>query len=601
MPSLVTLFDDFSENQTSWTPKEPPSNLPQTIALDTETTGLKWWDGDRPIGISISYDDQSTYLPWGHAGGNLDEETIRRWAQRELRNKHIVGLNVRFDAQMLKSWGVDLEEQGCTLSDVQHSAALLDDHRKQFSMEALAPDYLGVEKVGRDLQAARMKDYHSSIVAPRAESDALITDQLHRVMQPLLSDQDLLRVKELENDVIFAVMEMERNAVPLDRELLNTWVEHSEEAVSTYYRTISEAAGFQFAAKPSDWTKLFQVLKLPIKHYTPGGDPSFADSVLELYDHPLIDMGRKATKIASLRSKFITPYAESLLDDGLLRYQLHQLRWEKPEGGSGGTVTGRFSSSNFNIQQVPKPSKQGETDYLIRRLFIPGKGMQWFSADAAQIEFRLAAHFFNSPKLLKAYADNPHISFHKVVHEMVDKVKKISYDHVKNLNFCLLYGGGRNKVAAMLGVPRAESDQFVNAYYKAFPEARQMITRAATLASSRGYVKTLLGRRSRFKLSSSSLEGSGNDARTYKAFNSVCQGGAADINKVKIVELHKARRLTGYVMRGTVHDETFGDVPDVESAKMVMEILNRQSIPLKVPILWGGSIGPNWAETKEMV
>ena len=141
---MSTLVDN-----PDWSPPEPPSlDGIDRIELDCETNGLRWWDGDLPIGIGIGTPDGIyRYLPWGHAGGNLSEETVKRWAQRELRNKQIFNLNIKFDNHHLYRWGVDLEAQGCTISDVGHRAALLDDHRRHFDLEALSQDLLGKGKL----------------------------------------------------------------------------------------------------------------------------------------------------------------------------------------------------------------------------------------------------------------------------------------------------------------------------------------------------------------------------------------------------------------------------------------------------------------------
>lgn len=586
----VKLFDDFTNYETDWRPSAPPSlDGINTIYLDTETTGLKLAQGiSKPIGISIKWPGvKPRYYPWGHAGGNLDEEVVKRWAQRELRNKRIVGLGVKTEVHGLHAWGVDLEAQGCTVSDVQHSAALLDDHRKSFKMEALAADFKVGAKTGKELDKKRMKDYHSSVVAAYAENDAEVTEGLDLAMKPLLEAENLGRVKQLEDDVIFPVCEMERNAAPLDTELLRRWCQESEAEMLSLLHAITKEVGFPFTPKTSDWAKLFRHFRIPIIFFTSEGAPSFTDAILKNVNNPFVQMGRRAAKLASLRSKFLVPYDREATD-GFLRYHLHQLRWEAPNGENGGTVTGRFSSSDFNVQQVPKKSKQifaEETKYLIRQLFIPSGKDLWFSADAKQIEFRVASHFFNNKRILQAYKDNPEVSYYNIIIEGTKFTRDLPYDKSKAIILAILYGAGRDKVSFMGGVPRSESDVFVDEYYRAFPEVRATIKKAAHVAETRGYVKTITGRRSRFP----------GKERTYKGLNSICQGSAADINKVKLVELHRERKYTGYLMRGTVHDETFGQVPDEESARRVTEILNRQSFDLKVPILWSGKTGPNWA------
>ena len=230
----------------------------------------------------------------------------------------------------------------------------------------------------------------------------------------------------------------------------------------------------------------------------------------------------------------------------------------------------------------------GSDKYLIRRLFRPKSGV-WFCADAAQIEFRLFVHYANAARLLQAYTDDPWMNYHKFVQKMVVQFRPdASYDDTKTLNFSKLYATGKDNVARQLKLPRAESDLFVQRYDMAFPEVGELLKTATGLAEARGWVKTMMGRRCRFPTKD----------RTYKALNGVIQGTAADIMKRKIIELHNERKRTGLTLRFTVHDEVNGDVPDAESARLVSEVLNRQSFDTKVPILWETGTASNWAEAK---
>lgn len=595
---LVQFSSGPSAAEQNWTPDDPPElGDCKEIELDTETTGLKWWKGDLPIGMSIRRPDGKTwYLPWGHAGGNLDPHLVRRWAQRELRDKTITGANIKFDVHMLREWGIDLEEQNCRVSDVQHYAALLDDYRREVNLNALAAEFLKKNKSGQDLDKSRMADYHASQVAQYAKDDVTLTGELRQVMWPMLTKEDLHRVRELEEDVIYPVCECEKNAAPIDVPLLKTWVRRSEVELNNILQYIADKVGFQVNPdKSEDMQKLFEHQGVPVTLFTEHGAPSFTDALLKGIDNELIQFARRAGKIASLRSKFLVSYDRVIEDDGLLRFELHQLR-----GDEHGTNRGRFSSSNKNIQQVMSPTKQrvawgyheddtthDEEIYLIRRLFIAGAGMRFMSSDAMQIEYRLFAHFAASPTILAAYAADPLMSFHKFVWKMVDEfVSGLGYDKIKTLNFMLVYGGGKDKTAELLELPRAEADKFTNAYHTVFPEIKPLLHKASTLAAERGFVRTILGRRARFP-----------DRKfTHKAFNAVDQGSAADIMKTKMVEVHRARKATGFIMRGSVHDELFGDAPDQKCADMVTAILNQQSFNLKVPILWKTALGNNWAE-----
>jgi DNA polymerase-1 len=592
----------FIESST-WTPTAPPSlDGEHDVAIDLETTGLKWWDGDRPIGISITSRRGTQYLPFGHrGGGNLDEAVVKRWAARELRGKCLIGLNLKFDLHFMREWGIDLEAQGCTADDVAHSAALLDDHRTRFSLDRLAQDFLGEEKVGKDLDVTRMADYHAGEVAPRAEADSRQALDLFDVFTPQLAAEGLSRVKALENQVSWVVLEMEKNGCPIDQRRLESWYHNSEQDYMRLLWNIYRDTLLNVNPNSSaDLVKLCDHLHLTIQS-TPDGRPSFTEAVLAAYHDPVIDRVRRARKLASLRSKYLGKYRDSLSSDGILRYSLHQLRAD-----AGGTVSGRFSSSalqrgvGVNIQQVPG-AELSET-YPIRDLHRPASG-QWLSADADQIEYRLFADRAQNPTVLAAYAANPALSFHQLMFDqLTDLDSRLTYKDVKTLNFCRLYGGGRAKIAQMLGhITAADFDTLkrtssgadhpqlrstaavMTLYNDALPEVSQMLATASNAAMSDGFITTALGRRARL------APGEG-----FKALNRIIQGTAADIMKMKLVELHAARKTTGFLLRFTVHDEVCGDCPDDEAGRLVHDILNAQSLPLSVPIRWTTTTGDSW-------
>lgn len=595
---VIMFMGEPSPEISTWKASEPPSlDGIKELCLDTETTGLRWFAEDLPIGISYRLPDgRKGYLPWGHAGGNLDEATVKRWAQQELKGKLITGANIPFDFQMLVNWGVNLEEQGCTLSDIQHHAALVDDSRRKFKLNDLATDFLGQQKTGQDLDKTRMADYPAGAVAEYAETDAELTWGVKQALQIEIEKQGLQRVKALEDDVIYPVCEMERNGAPIDRDMLQRWCRESEEEVHQILHELARGIGFMVNPnKNEDMVRLFAQLKIPITTYTGKRmTPSFADSVLKRIDHPIIQQCRRFIKLESVRSKFLIPYNELVGDDWLLRFSLHQLR-----GDEYGTIRGRFSSSHPNIQQVYSVGNQREAFgfdendsshddeiYLVRRLFVAAVGF-FLSSDAEQIEYRLAAHFAESKRLIQAYKDDPWLDQHAVVKDLLLPFRPdMTRKRAKTLNFGQVYGSGEETTARGLGVPTHEAQKFIAAYNQTFPEVKPYLTSVAHEARTKGFVTTLLGRRQRFP----------DKEYAYKAFNAKDQGSAADIMKMKLVEAHKARKQTGFVMRMTAHDSVTGDCPDQRCAEMVNEILNRQSIELLVPILWKTQIGNNWAE-----
>jgi DNA polymerase I-like protein with 3'-5' exonuclease and polymerase domains len=629
----LSLFDDLpNEYAGDWRPEPPPplDNIPE-LELDTETTGLKWWEKDRPIGIAIFLPDRRKYyLPWGHAGGNLPEEQVKRWAQQELRGKKITNLNMRFDAHMMREWGVDLDAQGNRLSDVGHHMAMLDDHRLKHSLESISQDILGRGKSGEDLDKTRMASYHAGQVAAYAENDVELVHDIRKFTEPLLKAEGLNKVWDLEDAIIPVVCEMEKNGAPLDLELLDRWVHEAEQEFLRILWEIWRETGIKFEPTTECWIKLFEKLDIPITEFTEKNNPSFQDDVLKNIAHPIVQKARRSARLKSLSSKYLTNYKKRVGSDGILRYALHQLRAVKDDvdEATAGTISGRFSSTEImeevgvNIQQVFKVAKQrtmfgiDEEDssrddeiYIVRQLFRPQVG-QWLSADAMQIEYRLFANLVRSPSILEAYKQDPKASFHRLIESQLKPYKSdLSYRQVKDLNFMRIYGGGLTKLALMMGFitkyefqelrkehgvriprdhPKLEEALKIDQIYKnEIPETAELLQKASGIAASRGYVKTILGRRARFP----------EQKGLHKALNRVIQGGAADVMKQKLVELYRERKETNFTMRFTVHDEVDGDAQTSETKQKVQEVLDSQSFPeLTVPILWEVNTGKSWKE-----
>lgn len=628
-PTVATSLAQFlgsepPRREIEWRADEPPDlSSINEIVLNFATTGFDWAHSHRPIGVTVStLDRQMTrFLPFAFThGGNLDEAVIKRWAERELRNKKIYGSKIKFDVHHAREWGVDLEAQGCTFSDIQHTAALLDDHRKRFALDVLAADYLPNERRIARVDESRHADYHASEVAERECYTAQLVGQLRDVLYPQIDEQGLREIHDIEDRVIPAVVEMEKNGAPIDLDLLDQYHRECHAAYDALMLEISHDVGFAFEHTASGWKRLLEHLHLAIPD-------AFAESDLTPIDHPLVRKGQLASQHASLNSKIFDAYKQHVDADGLLRFDINQLRSD-----DGGTVSGRFSIGL--VQQVPNHDNHtavfGE-QWFPRRLFVGGRRpdggrFPYLEADAAQIEFRLLVHYTQNARLLQAYKDDPWMSFHKTMQSMLMAYKPdMLYTHTKSYNFAAQYGARSIKLAVMMGFITIQEGQEIReakrwndprltlihqieaAYKQAHPEASALLDHASHLAKPacdkyckrgdllhrqyphRGYVKTLRGRRSRFRP---------ND-KSYIGLNRVLQGTGADAMKVKLAELHDARRETGLVLRITNHDAALGDATTTETREKVSEILNRQSFAeLRVPILWTCGTGASWADCK---
>jgi DNA polymerase I len=576
--------------------------------MDAESTG-KNKHRDKAVGIALyTPDHKKYYIPFGHlGGGNIDQGLVRRWAQNELRDTQIVNVNTGFDVEMVnRGLDVDLERQGCTLRDVAHSAALLNEQRYGgFNLEQLGKEYVGRGKVALDIPPEDIHKVHSSLVGEYAEGDAELAYAICEAQEPKLVDEDLMEVQRLEDELIYVNNHMERNGARLDRPKLERWVKETKDKYGDLILEIWRRTGYRVNPNSSDdLEKVFRHEGLDLPVATPEGLWTKQFLLKVAKKNPVVAMTMKARQLHSLNSKYLTKYLRLIDSDNILRFSLYQLRAGDEDYG---TVTGRYSSANINIQQVFKVEKQieefGDDDYVVRELFIPDDGMELFSGDASQIEFRLFGHYSGSRRLITAYNDHPDIDFHQLVADMLGQKR----GEAKHNNFGKLYGMGRKKAARRLGLscncgcpdkyawdndrhasdcPMIKANDLMDQYDREFPEAKRLMNTAMRLAEQRGYVKTLLRRRRRYP----EKEG------LHSALNAVIQGSAADVFKLKLLQLYKNRHTVGiHKLRFPVHDEEVGDAIPGNREK-INELFAETVIQLKVPILWDLVFGANWRE-----
>lgn len=591
----------------------PPQSLPvlrgkyKSIGLDVESSGKDKFK-DTTCGIAVyTPDGKKYYIPHGHlGGGNLDADLVSRWGQAELRDLQIINLNTGFDAELLKKpLNIDLEEQGCTLRDVAHSAALLNENRYAgFNLDSLGHEYVGRGKRKIDIPPEDFHKVHSSLVGPYAEDDAELAFAINEAQKPLLEKEDLVKVLELEDELIWVNNHMERSGARLDRRKLEGWVKQSKERYGNLILDIWRITGVRVNPNSSDdLAKLFRQQGLSMPEVTADGQwtKKYLAKIAE--KNTVVKMALQARQIDSLKSKYLDKYLKRLDKDDIMRFHLYQLRAGDEDFG---TVSGRYSSANVNVQQVFKCERQIEEfgdEYIIRELFIPDDGFDMFSGDASQIEFRLFAHYSGSQRLIGEYQRDPMKDFHQMVADMLGQ----SRTKAKGNNFGKLYGMGRKKLARQLGLscvcgcpdkyawdntrhdtacPMIKANELADEYDSKFPEAKRLMNTAMRLAEQRGYVRTLLGRRRRYP----------ERENLHSALNAVIQGSAADVFKLKILQLYKERKTIGiHKLRMPVHDEEVGDIMRGEQPrKRLQEAFAESVIDLKVPVLWDLEFGPNW-------
>lgn len=601
----------------------PPAELPslsgvKRLSLDTETNGRNSFN-NTAVGISLAYRDNHDvrryYLPFGHSEGNLDRETVLRWARTELRDKDVVFANAKFDIHMLRNTGVDLEAIGVRPHDVAFSAALLDDNRRAgLDLDTLGRQYTGYGKRPFDGDMNHIADYHSSEVGPYAEWDAELTLRVDEGTLPLIAKDGLDRVLKLENEIIYFVCEIERNGCRLDVAKLEQWRKEIRSEFEQRIMSIHKQTGMLVSpGSGEDVRRLLKFLDLPLPKRDPKkhkpwqqpkkeGTPSYTAEELSGYLHPVMDDVVQARQLEGLLSKFLDKWHEGLNGGDVLRSQYHQLKFTGDGNDeSFGAVSGRFSSSgggkssdgySFNAQQTIKPELQAQTlgdHHIIRELIIPDEGQEYGASDASQIEYRLFAHFTNAPRIVKAYTEDADADFHGLVHEML-KVHRptITRSTTKNVNFGKLYRAGPQQLAATARISVKDAEQLYRDLEKIFPEADRLSNRIEHEAEKKGFVTTIMGRRARLT------------ERFHSATNRVIQGSAADLMKLKMARIYRERKTIGITkLRQTIHDEQCFDIdPDPKYKELVAECFNVQEIPLRVPITWKTKYGKNWRDCK---
>jgi DNA polymerase-1 len=626
--SRQTLFD-FARpaGYTEWKPPNPPElNEGEAIGLDFEYRPGANPTKDQPfaVGVYSPGRKRSWYLPWAHeAGGNLPKEVVLRWLDRELRGRHYYAVNAKAEVHQLRNLGIDPD-----LShphDVVFNAALLNENRYSgFSLEALCVEYLPEhERKVHPTTVGPEHFYlaHAGEVHERCEADARQHWLLHEAMAAQTKAEELTKVLDLEDRCVLPTVEMERNGAIIDRSKLEEWVPKVDDLVSRLFMETYREMGLPVNPNnPKEMQRLFDQLGLQKPtawdEETRGEKESWSEEALDTIKHPTVRRVALLKKWMSMKAKYFDKYLKAIDRDNVLRFNLHQLRADEQ-----GTVTGRYSCGGgkhaVNVQQVPKAEAQVEElgpEFVVRELFIPANGKLCGASDASQIEFRLFAHFARATKVIEAYAENPHTDFHQMVAELFQMVRR----EAKHQNFAKIYGLGRPKLARKVGLPchcvvdweeqndygkrvrwfgnnqyhdegclARKANDMADEYDRRFPEAKKIMETAIKVARERGYIKTILGRRRRFP----------DGKRLHSSVASIMQGNAADVFKIKLWEAYCQRKTLGVTMRMPVHDEL---VYDLEPGKTgIAELLDLQSIPLSVPLLWDTKFGKNWMEAND--
>jgi len=609
------------EAQTEWTiPTEfPDLRQVEEIAIDLETkdpnlkekgSGSVIGNGDV-IGIAVATNGYKGYFPIAHeGGGNMDRKKVLEWVKDILAAPSTkVFHNAMYDVCWLRQLGFKINgDIVCTMI----AAAITDENRFRYDLNSLSWHYLGYGKnEGALAEAAsewgidpksEMYKLPSMHVGSYAERDAEITLGLWQEMKKEIIHQDLEDVFDLETELFPCLVDMKFKGVRVDLDKAHLM----KKQLVKEERDLLTAIERETNVRPQIWAarsiaEVFDNLKIPYERTQKTSAPSFTKNFLQEHEHPVVKMIAKAREINKAHTTFI---------DSILKYQhkgrihadINQLRSQ-----FGGTVTGRFSYSNPNLQQIPARNK--DLGPKIRSLFIPEEGCKWGCFDYSQQEPRLVVHYASLYKLpsvynvVDAYHNNKDSDFHQTVADMA----KIPRTQAKTINLGLFYGMGKTKLQAELGVTKEKAAELFNTYHGRVPFVKQLMERASNRAQDRGQIRTLLGRLCRFHLwepnqfgmhkalpHEDALREHGPGIRrayTYKALNKLIQGSAADMTKKAMLELYKE----GIIPHIQIHDELDLSIKDDKEANKVIEIMEN-AVTLEVPNKVDYEHGDTWGD-----
>ncbi len=567
------------------------------ISLDTETTGLT--DGDRPVGASVSYDDQDHYFAWGHPEQNsCSLEEFKRWANDAVKQAEVVVMhNGPFDMRMVSYVGVDPIRW--PVEDTGTICALLNELEPSYTLNKLSLKYTGQEKSDEGLnqwcadnfggvatRTAQAKNYHrvpGRIIAPYAKGDSRMTLDLYNARRHLLADEGLESVYALELQQLPIVLKMHRLGTRIDEEraiLLRDDLLHKHAILAKWFEDF--APGINLSST-KQLAVLFDKLGIPYPR-TELGNPSITKDLLAdlAAEHPFASKLVDLRRLKHYANVFIQSYMlDNVRSTGIVHGEFHPVKRDKY-----GTVSGRYSSGGgLNWQNLPARDKYWAP--LIRGLCIPyTPGHDWDRFDYSQIEYRYLAHYAGG-NLRAVYQKYPDTDFHQMVSDMSGMDRKPA----KNLNFAVVYGQGFKATMAQLGMSADMTRKFLAQYHKAVPEAKRLMHKAMNIAAQRGYIVTWAGRRRRFRKKTG-----GGYKSLHKALNALLQGSAADLIKKAMVAVDEVIDWEDAILHLTVHDEldlsiTRGEKGDVFRGQ-IKEAM--EDFELTVPIKVDHERGTDW-------
>jgi DNA polymerase I-like protein with 3'-5' exonuclease and polymerase domains len=606
-----------------------PENFPDLkgykyIAIDLETkdpdlksrgSGAIIGNGNI-VGIAVAVDGWSGYYPIAHeGGGNLDKNKVMDWIKSVCANDNVkLFHNAMYDVCWLRAAGVKINGH---IVDTMVMSSLIDENRLSYTLNSISYEFLGEVKDEKALTEAaqswgidpksEMYKLPAMYVGNYAEKDAQLTLELFKVLSREMQKQSLQNIFDIETQLFPCLTDMKFKGVRVDVEkarLLKQQLTNQEQEILL---KVKQETGIE----PQIWAArsiatVFDKLGLHYERTEKSLAPSFTKNFLQEHKHPIVQMIAKAREINKAHTTFIDTILK-FTHKGRIHADINPIRSDQ-----GGTVTGRFSYANPNLQQIPARNK--ELGPMIRSLFLPEVDHKWGCFDYSQQEPRLVVHYAATTepicfdesvtKIVDQFKNNS-VDFHKTVAEMAG----ISRDQAKTINLGLFYGMGKAKLQAELGLnTKEEAENLFNQYHTNVPFVKELMNKTSAHAQSSGSIGTLLGRRCRFNkwepatfgmhtaMSFEEAErtygrGRIRRAMTYKALNKLIQGSAADMTKKAMLDLYNE----GIIPHIQIHDELDISVKDDNQAKKIVEIMEN-AVTLAIPNKVDYESGETWGD-----
>ena len=612
--------------QTEWDCPEtfPDLSHEKYIAIDLETkdpdlrskgSGAIQGHGEI-VGIAVATEGWKGYYPIAHeGGGNLDRRIVLEWFKKVCAtDSYKIFHNAMYDVCWIRAYGIPINGH---IMDTMLMASLIDENRLWYTLNSISYDYLRKTKDEKALKDAaeswgidpksELYKLPAMYVGSYAEQDAYLTLELFKRLSAEIQKKNLVEIFDLESQLFPCLIDMKFKGVRVDVERAHKLKKQLLQQEESILLQVKKETGIDvqiWAARSI--AKVFDKLSLTYAKTEKTQSPSFTKNFLSTHSNPVVKSIAKAREINKAHTTFIDTILKHNYR-GRIHADINPIRSDQ-----GGTVTGRFSYSNPNLQQIPARNK--DLGPMIRSLFLPEEGHKWGCFDYSQQEPRLVVHyaastepicFDNSVEKIVDKFNNNDVDFHQTVADMAN----ISRTQAKTINLGLFYGMGKAKLQAELGLnTKAEAEDLFNQYHENVPFVKELMHSTSRHAQISGSIGTLLGRRCRFNkwepksfgmhkpmdfdeaVSTYKLEHI-RRAFTYKALNKLIQGSAADMTKKAMLDLYNE----GIVPHIQIHDELDISVKDEAQAQKIIKIMEN-AVTLKVPNKVDYEFGNSWGD-----